>query len=221
MTDPLGSFAWGTLFKRYDCLCRRFDPASLSLQAFAAPPKTDRELYHFLVARIALERQVASGISLGWYEAMLYWKLYSQPAAVANVCRRLQCDSSLRAASQRALANVSLLLPSAISQSVEQIVGLLNHPVLDKLFGMASATAFPVRSTLLHFVYPDAVPVFDKLVLQAVGVRTKNANHDEAVLRSYLPFAWDLAVHHNPQKQVPGQESALRLIDMALWVSRS
>ena len=77
----------------------------------------------------------------------------------------------------------------------------------------------PVNTTFLHFVYPDIVPIFDKMVLSAVGISDKNANQRIDVLEQYIPFAWELAEKYSPQLR-SFKETPLRLIDMALWAVR-
>jgi hypothetical protein len=90
-----------------------------------------------------------------------------------------------------------------------------------ELPGMRSDCALPVRTTFLHFIYPSTVPIFDKQVLLAVGVTRKGANKSYAVLREYLPFAWELADRYLTESRVCNREEPLRRIDMALWVIRS
>jgi hypothetical protein len=161
----------------------------------------------------------ATGIPLGAYEAMLYWKLYSQPAAVKNVCDRLREDLALRERASSELARISKALPSKLSQNVAEITDLVSG-LTKNLHGMTSSCAIPVRTTLLHFVYPQVVPIFDKQVLLAVGVRDKDANHSYGILRNYIPHAWLLAERYQPAFTTYGKETGVRLIDMALWVYR-
>ena len=71
----------------------------------------------------------------------------------------------------------------------------------------------------LHFFNPSVVPIFDRMVLQAVGLWSPGANTRLAVLEAYLPIAWQLADEYatRPREFV---ETPVRLIDMALWVGR-
>jgi hypothetical protein len=80
--------------------------------------------------------------------------------------------------------------------------------------------ALPVRTTFLHFLYPTVVPIFDQMVLKAVGAWDTNANHKTSVLKEYLPFAWKLAEKYEQQFSIFPKEGPIRLIDMALWVNR-
>lgn len=179
MLDPLTDFDWVGLYTRYDSECLkggRFERnASEYLGAFQQRPTDDRTLYYSLVGQIA-HPIAPRTITLGWYEGMLYWKLYSQPAPVASICKRLKRDALLREKTGRELERISRVLPTTLPKDVDEIVRVLTGLTMT-MHGMASSCAIPVRTTLLHFVYPEVVPIFDKQVLQAVGVRDNDANH--------------------------------------------
>jgi len=85
---------------------------------------------------------------------------------------------------------------------------------------MKYSDALPVRTTLLHFLFPEVVPIFDKMVLEAVGEWKENANHDIGVLKEYIPFVWELAEKHTSRISNSTKEGSIRLVDMALWVIR-
>jgi hypothetical protein len=105
MRDPLRDFDWSSLYERYDAMCRRFNPAAVHLRIFTPKPQSDRELYYHLVERIRMTNERPSGLSIDLYEALLYWKLYSNPPALANV--RHWLDSGARVAQS---ANLKRLL---------------------------------------------------------------------------------------------------------------
>ena len=222
MLDPLANFDWTTLHQRYDSACSKggtFERNASGYLDFVQPrPDSDRTLYYSLVGQFA-QGSPSSGITLGCYEAMLYWKLYSQPAAVANICKRLKDDAGQRDVTSRELARISSGLPATLTKDPDEIVRVLTG-LTKYLHGMASSCAIPVRTTLLHFVYPEVVPIFDKQVLFAVGVADKEANHSYEFLREYIPHAWSLADRYQPRLRTFEKETAVRLIDMALWVSR-
>lgn len=222
MLDPLADFAWTTLYQRYDSACLRgglFGRYSAEyLGSFEPAPTSDRLLYYSLVDQFA-QRSATSPITIGCYEAMLYWKLYSQPAAVKNVCKRLRQDAGLRETTARELARISNSLPSKLTKDPDEIVRVLTA-LTKHLHGMASSCAIPVRTTLLHFVYPEVVPIFDKQVLLGVGVADKDANHSYEFLREYIPHAWSLAEMYRHHFEAFEKETTVRIIDMALWVSR-
>jgi hypothetical protein len=217
MIDPLQTFDWASLYEKYDRACRGFQPENEGLYAFDPPPKTDRTLYCSLVDRVASEVNAQGRISMGSYEAILYWKLYSQPAAVANVCKKIRRDTTLQAEIRNNLSEFRI--SPVLQRDVSDIVLFLEKLNGAKLFGLIAPTAFPVKMTLLHFIYPNVVPIFDKMVLQAVGVWDKNANHDLNILKQYIPHSWQMAERHK-DKMVGLKESPLRAIDMALWVIR-
>ncbi len=221
MLDPLVLFNWKSLHQDYDDLCKKkFDPSVPFLYSLSPRPGSDRSLYYSLVERFAHELNSPTGITIGTYEAMLYWKLYSQPAAVANTCKGLRQSASLQDIVSRALNKLSAQLrgtAGAISaRPLDQVQGL----GLYGIWGMKSSTALPVRTTFLHFVEPSAMPIFDKQVLLAVGVKDKKANEKIAFLQLYLPHARTLASRYSNCFAIFKTETPIRLIDMALWVVR-
>jgi hypothetical protein len=155
------------------------------------------------------------------YEALLYWKLYSQRAAIFNLENIwLPEHSTKRAKSQDILKTLLSELPISIEHSATEVIDLIKWLGKFSLLGMASSTAIPVRTTFLHFIYPEVVPIFDKMVLRAIGVWDKNANQSYRVLGEYLPFSWELAERYRNQVVLTKNESPVRAIDMALWVGR-
>jgi hypothetical protein len=77
MSDPLVGFDWRTLYRRYDMACTRFKSGCMHLAGVTPPIATDRELYYWLVETAALNGGKRPALDLRWYEALLYWKLYS------------------------------------------------------------------------------------------------------------------------------------------------
>jgi hypothetical protein len=213
-------FDWSSLYKRYDATCKRFDPNASSLYGFPAKPKNDRYLYYLLIDRVASEKGKGGYIELGTYEGILYWKLYSQPAALKNVCSRIREDEALQRAIQKTLQTLGKRLPQTAPQDIEKVRHM--YQIIQKyskeLYGISNSCALPARSTFLHFLYPGTVPIFDKQVLLAVGVTDKDANKKKDVLFDYIPFAWEIS--WNSHVPVNWQETPLRLLDMALWVIR-
>lgn len=218
MIDPLRKFNWHTLYNRYDALCKDFSPAVPYLAAIRPRPQSDRELYYCLLERIHSERNSPEGITLETYEALLYWKYYSQPAAIVNVCKKVRQDPE-RSKLRFELKKVSHSLPDALTRNKNDILCL----VLNKfnLLGLKSQDALPTRTAFLHMIYPNIVPVFDQMVLKAVGAwDSKYANKSIKHLEKYLEYAWELAEKHSTDFPTNMRETPLRLIDMALWVTR-
>lgn len=220
MSDPLGGFPWQDLYDRYDVLCSRFNPRSKHLAAVHPAPATDRLLYYHLVqAASPSSSGTRPALDLAWYEALLYWKLYSQPYA-RDIAKRLPQDKSSRFRNGTQLQLLLAKMPRTIPRQFSAVASLLQ--IIDRypLDGMKTETALPVRSTFLHFLYPTVVPIFDKMVLQAVGVTRKGSNQRLDVLSKYLPYAWLLTRRH--AGQLTGfKETPIRLTDMALWIIRN
>ena len=229
MIDPLKKFNWQTLHSRYDDEpgCARFlaNPAHRKyLRALKPIPKSDRELYYQLIKTIGSKNDSRGIIKLATYEAILYWKLYSQPAVIAKVLVPLSDDKDLRRRTSDSLAKLMGSLPLNVSRNSNVILSLVKKVGDFNVWGMASPTALPARTTVLHYLYPNTVPILDKMVLQAVGVKQDDANNPSKrvkLLESYLPHAWNLAdSYSNNFKKFPN-ETPVRLVDMALWIERS
>ena len=79
MTDPLPNFDWSSLYARYDAMCKGFRPESPNLDLFSANrPQTDRAAYYLLINALAVDKKSLAPQATSLYEAVLYWKLYSQ-----------------------------------------------------------------------------------------------------------------------------------------------
>jgi len=211
MSDPLVGFDWKSVYARYDAACCGFEANSKHLRGLYAGAPNDRFLYYKLVATAVPEKR--SQLGADWYEALLYWKLYSQRTLDSKITEWPQ--SIVFGRLQQFLAKIPTTIPRRVHDIVElvELLGSYQFP------GMKSNTALPVRTTFLHILYPNIVPIFDQMVLKAVGAWRQGANHDINVLRHYLPHAWALAAKHT--HQVSGfKESSVRLVDMALWVKR-
>ena len=212
MIDPLQSFDWSSLYPAYDAQCRGFDEVSRHLSIFDTDrPNSDRSLYYHLIKQFSGEQKTLAAIGL--YEAVLYWKLYSQPAARSNIV-------NWRQKAQEPLLALIRDLPCSLKKSPSEVVGLVKWIGKFQVRAMRSPSALPVRTTFLQFLYPSVVPIFDKMVLQAVGIMDERANQKSTVLQEYLPFAWELADRYAQQISVFTAESPIRVIDMALWVTR-
>jgi hypothetical protein len=207
----LVGFDWKALLARYDTACRGFRTNSNHLREVYADTLNDRLLYYKLVAAAVPENR--SRLGADWYEAFLYWKLYSQPTLDSKITkwRRSLVVGHL----QQLFAKV----PTTILRSVQDVVELVELVGKYQLPGMKSDTALPVRTTFLHILYPDVVPIFDQMVLKAVGAWHEGANQNISVLGRYIPHAWALADEYSPLFS-GFRESPIRLVDMALWVKR-
>ena len=220
MIDPLSNFDWRTLYQRYDELAWRYRPNIEYLDIFNPRPQSLRACYLGLCVEVASELNTGGDISVATYTAIMYWKMYSQPAAITNICRRIRNDEACR----EQLGPILDLFSDEFGDQDppkhrEDILALIHLIGEFEAHGMKSDTALPARTTFLHFVYPN-VPIFDRMVLQAVGIDDEGASHDIRVLRQYIPFAWRLTdKHQNTFAEYGYKETPLRLIDMALWVT--
>lgn len=217
MKDPLANFDWTTLYPAYDRTCKRFDPQSSHLARLgSARPDSDRTLYARLIDFFHPDSRQSENDLAGVYEAMLYWKYYSQGTCTRNIGELATDPSIIRTDAGKQLKKFMGSAPRALSRDVRCVIELVRGLSDYDLPCMKSCT-LPTRTTLLHFMYPDVVPILDKQVLKAVEELPK-PNYN--VLRRYLEFAWQLADRYEEVASDGHTESVLRLIDMALWVSR-
>jgi hypothetical protein len=219
MRDPLSDSTWPSLLQQYDLRCRGFDAHSVHLAKFGTdPPNSDRELYYRLIASCTLARRIEDADPAGTYEALLYWKYYSQGTADHNIAMLGTPGSDARRRFATELRDAVASLPKTLDRNVDSVIDLIRQLSKHSIPCMSN-TALPTKTTFLHFSYPAIVPVFDKQVLKAVG-EDGTGNHSYPVLRKYLPFAWELADRHSAHSGGGWRETPLRLIDMALWVNR-
>lgn len=217
MKDPLGDFNWDFLYQKYDYECmksNRFKPNSEHLYAFEPRPNSDRELYAKILERVNSEKHENQIMSLATYEAIIYWKMYSTSPKINNDIRKhpdRQKDLGTR------LLNLSDF-PMNLTSDSDEVIKAIRRMLGLRLYGMR----LPVATTVLHFLYPNIIPIFDQMVLRAVGYAKEEArvlNQSFSVFQEYLPHHWSLADKYSI-KLVPFSETPVRLVDMALWVVR-
>ncbi|WP_349606972.1 hypothetical protein [Cupriavidus sp. DF5525] len=220
MRDPLANFDWPSLYRRYDETCRGYRSYSSLLAVFGSrPPASDRALYYELINRFSPAESFSCVKPLGIYEALLYWKLYSQGRAIKNIGKWIGNNADERQRIQEDLIALFGSLPSVLHRDVKEILSIIRMFDEFEIPVMKNLTALPVRTTFLHFLYPSIVPIFDQYVLKAVGAWKDNANHNIQALEKYLPHAWMLSDKYANQATA-FRETSLRIIDMALWVAR-
>lgn len=222
MRDPLEAFNWSSLYSDYDAQCRRYDSTTPCLDRFGTNrPKTDRDLYYQLVQCYSPSARTAEPDLIGTYQSLLYWKLYSTGGTDGkNIMTWLAPGSEGRRLAESQLPGLLSRLPATVPRDAKQIVEMVRE--LPSISGMGNTREcrLPVRTTFLHFLYPSTVPIFDKMVLQAVGVHDEGANQNIDVFERYLPFVWSLADSHSNESINCNLEEPLRRIDMALWLMR-
>jgi len=130
-------------------------------------------------------------------------------------------DAKARQAAAEGLKKLSNYLQRFAPVQLSDLVALLRDHAKFKFRGMQDPTALPVRTTFLHFTSPNAIPIFDKQVLLAVGVSEKYANQKLEYLRLYFPHVFTLTQRYAQSFSPTDAEGPLRLVDMALWVTRN
>ena len=150
MTDALSNFDWLTLYPRYDATCKCFDNSSVHLSAYdSSRPRTDRELYYRLINSLSVPTRTSLADPVAIYEALLYWKLYSQPVTDSNLNRWLRSNAVTR---QRICEDFQRLLeslPIRIEKRADAVIDLissLGHYQIPGL-GKDRYAALPVRTT--------------------------------------------------------------------------
>jgi len=220
MEDPLRSFNWQTLYRRYDNKCarsKRFGNTASALNAFSPKPNKDRELYYQILCRIAEERVSGHLMSLDTYESIIYWKLYSTVGDKIN--RDIQNKKWIKPKLIPALLKFNSFKPT-IGRNKNYVLNLVTATRNLHLYGMG----LPVCTAVLHFLYPDVIPIFDKMVLKAVGytaqqIKKGNLNQKQQLYGQYVEHVWSLTKKHaKPISKVPLVESPVRIVDMALWI---
>ena len=125
MSDPLTNFDWSSLYRKYDARCIGFDKNSTFLATLGADlPNSDRMLYYRLRDLFSIKQRVALTDPISTYEALLYWKLYSQSTATYNLPKWLREDASKRIRAQENLLQLFRELPTTVDRSPSAVVEL-------------------------------------------------------------------------------------------------
>lgn len=218
MKDPLENFNWDQLYYLYDKQCRGFNPNSPYLLKQNFKVDSDRELYYVLIKVVKEEFLSTGTLTFETYIGILYWKLYSQK--ISKVYENAYKERGSTEISLQKLKCI-LSLVDLKDRNLNNIVKLMLRIGETGLYGIKLDTSLPVRSTLLHFLYPEWVPIFDKMVLKAVGITEKDANQKMEIFEEYLPFNWNLCEKYEDKIRNFKKETPIRVIDMALWVIRN
>jgi len=219
MIDPLDNFPWDTLYSLYDeksLKTSKFNYNVPALRCFSPPPKTDRDLYYSLISRMLSEREAGSLMTLQSYTAIIYWKMYSTSPKTNNYIDK---NISLQEQLRKMLISFNNF-PAVIKKERNIISELVQRTINLKLYGLG----LPVCTTVLHYLYPDIVPIFDQMILRAVGydkeeINQKRLNQSQELYHKYLEHHWSLVEKYS-DKIKNFKETPVRVIEMALWVSR-
>ena len=219
MKDPLNDFEWNQLYEKYDAKCSigsRFNPSFSCLSVFQPEIASDRQLYYTLLNQVEKERNESILISLPTYEAIVYWKMYSTSPHINNEIRKNQ---ALRIKLNNTLSNIRRF-PVTIDRANSRVIGLVKSLLRLELYGMK----LPVATTVMHFLYPDVVPIFDQMILRAVGynredIKKNNLNQSLDLYEKYLLHHWGMCKKYS-SSTAGFLETSVRVVEMALWVSR-
>ncbi|MGC9328280.1 MAG: hypothetical protein ACP5I1_11645, partial [Candidatus Hinthialibacter sp.] len=110
--------------------------------------------------------------------------------------------------------------PEYINKDIDIVIDVFKRYKSHGFYGSKSGNA--AASTVLHFLYPDIVPIIDINVLQAIGYSKEQAKKNVSKIDIYkllINHIWELASRYANSFE-SFQESPIRLIDMALWVVR-
>lgn len=213
MYDPLEDFQWEFLKDRYEAKCEpKYQAMKKMLGKVLYPvPLKESELYEWLIGQFSREKGIA--IKLATYEAMLFWKLYT---IGLKRYQDLLVDERLAKKSQDRL--LRLELPPQIEQDSDAVLRLLRCLNACRIHGMKTSNLYAVRTTFLHFAYPDVVPIFDKQARKALRYTSQEDNER---LPDFCNDVWRLADKYSGKLGLTGlRVTPVRLIDMALWVHR-
>ncbi|MCX5887398.1 MAG: hypothetical protein NT096_16040 [Proteobacteria bacterium] len=155
-------------------------------------------------------------MSLSTYESIVYWKMYSTSLKINNDLRQRH---EIRTKLQNLLTGLNNF-PETIENRASEVLDLVRRMLELGLYGMR----LPVCTTVLHFMYPGVIPIFDQMILRAVGyskteISQKQLNQSKELYAEYLEHHWSL-VDKYLMKISGFQESPIRIIEMALWVKR-
>jgi len=220
MIDPLHQYNWINLYEDYDHLAdsHKFKSQSpVYLSFISPPPQSDRILYYQILRRVDDERRNNKLMTVNTYLAILYWKLQSTSLKVPFEIRNNK--NAIQSILERQLLRLpqfSVVIPQDTDQIISALIDLKNLKLYGTQCGYATAT------TVLHFLYPESVPIIDINVLQALGYSHEQAKKTIKNIHTYeslLPIHWGLGRRYE-KHFTSFPESSVRLIDMALWVIR-
>ena len=219
MIDPLQDFDWQSLYAEYDEKCARagrYKENVSALKCFSPPPKKDRELYYSLLSRISSERKTGSLMTLQTYAAIIYWKMYSTSPKTNN---DIDKDINLQERLKKRLQPFSNY-PTKIAKDRKLILKLVERTLENKPYGMR----LPVCTAVLHYLYPNVVPIFDQMVLQAIGyskdqIKSRQLNQSQELYNEYLDHHWSMVEKYSNNIR-NFQEKPVRVVEMALWITR-
>ncbi|MFA6605356.1 MAG: hypothetical protein WCS88_05235 [Patescibacteria group bacterium] len=221
MIDPLDPFDFRAIYEQYDRLAPRYNESIIMLGLDPKKIKNDRALYYHLRNKFSVKQN----ISMDDYIHLLFWKLNTSGN---STWRKLLTEEDRKKREATSLNAVIRSLPDSLNKNVKEINNFLKR-IYFCLYGMRYETkdrakaAWPTRSTFLHFIYPDIIPIFDKMVLKAVDPDYEDGDNKKLdKFLQYIPHVWKLAQKYKDKiKNIPNlRDTDVRIIEMALWITR-
>lgn len=86
-----------------------------------------------------------------------------------------------------------------------------------------NGVGYRVASTICHFMWPNIVPIVDRMVFRAIGNSDEDSDiyaEDMDCVKRYIEHNWALSDRYSPVFPSHLHETPVRLIDMSLWVIR-
>ena len=217
MIDPLVNFNFLEIYKQYDDIAPDYNNFKNEIEKMGidfGEASNDRKLYYYIRKRFSHR----SKINIYDYIALLFWKL---------------CTNPQNAVWKNLLYNRRGINKNNEERNLKEVLDKFNPSEDYTLFnfsktkfslsGIQTTTSLPTRSTFLHFLYPETMPIFDRMVLRAV-----NENYLKGDNERYLKYSeYFLHVHFLSEKykdrinQISNlEDTPIRIIEMALWIIR-
>ena len=149
MIDPLKDFNFDSIYYQYDSSARSYDSNREHLRAMApsySEIENDRALYNLLIEKFSVKQN----INIDDYIVFLFWKHNSNPQASRIWKSPLYNLNGLKDNTKTMLPRIINSLPNFLSKNINEIVKAL-LTVNFNIRGMAADSAWPTRSTFLHF----------------------------------------------------------------------
>lgn len=224
MKDPLKNFNFSTIYKEYKARTCSYENYANEINDMGIDYNkinSDPGLYYYLKDKFSQKKS----ITIYNYIALLFWKLNTSGNFL---WKQLLYDRNGKSKidEEEKLKKIIKKLPSELKVAdVEKFLDIFNYLKKENnlLPGIKTDTAWPTRSTLLHFIYPNIIPIFDQMVLKALYPNyQKGDNQKKEKFLIYINDVHGLAKKYKVKiSQVrQNNDTNIRLIEMALWIIR-